>query len=85
MVADGFPPVVGDRPRVLILGTLPGQLSLRRQQYYAHPRNAFWKVMSEAVGAHSTLIAWDDCKRPGSRCGMSVPTQPAQVAWMPPS
>jgi len=49
-VSEGFAPVIGDTARVLILGSLPSQLSLTKQEYYANPRNAFWRIMREFVG-----------------------------------
>ena len=44
-----FPPVVDERTRVLVLGSLPGEESLARQRYYANPRNHFWRLMSAVI------------------------------------
>ena len=52
---DCFPPITGKNPRTLILGSLPGQKSLQMQQYYAHPQNAFWKLIEQLFGATSPL------------------------------
>lgn len=46
-----LPPVVDEKSSIVILGTLPGDESLRLQQYYANPNNQFWRLLSEIYGA----------------------------------
>lgn len=43
--SQSFNPIIGSSPNFLILGTMPGKESLKQQQYYAHPRNVFWKII----------------------------------------
>jgi hypoxanthine-DNA glycosylase len=50
-----FPPIVDPHAHTLILGSLPGQRSLQLQEYYAHPQNAFWKLIEKLLGAASPL------------------------------
>jgi hypoxanthine-DNA glycosylase len=45
-----FPPVADGRTKVLVLGSLPGEESLARNQYYANPRNHFWRLIGAVAG-----------------------------------
>lgn len=77
-----FSPVVDDKARILILGSMPGVASLDAQEYYAHPRNQFWPIMMRLFNAcpriyeekiamllDNRIALWDvvgQCRRSGS-------------------
>lgn len=90
---SGFAPIVGPGARVLILGSLPGLASLHANQYYAHPRNAFWPIMSalchfSADSAYNErcdkllaagMAVWDICHSAQRSGSLDSAIQPSSV------
>jgi len=55
-----FPPSVNANTRVLILGSLPGDASIRQGEYYAHPGNAFWALMGDVLAEDVRDLPYPD-------------------------
>ena len=51
-VLEGLPPVIARHTRLVVLGSFPGRASLQAGQYYAHPRNHFWPIVSALWGVN---------------------------------
>jgi hypoxanthine-DNA glycosylase len=58
-VKSSFLPVVDARTRVLVLGSLPGEESLAQSQYYANPRNHFWRLIGAVTGADLVALPYE--------------------------
>ena len=81
-VAHSFDWLAAPDAQILIVGSMPGMASLQKQQYYAHPRNAFWPVMQQIFNwpdldydqrckalVSEKIAVWDvlrSCRRRGS-------------------
>ncbi|PAV12925.1 DNA-deoxyinosine glycosylase [Methanosarcina spelaei] len=50
MKKQGFPAVVGENTEILIFGSLPGDVSIKKHQYYGHPGNDFWRLLGNIIG-----------------------------------
>ena len=56
---QGLPPVLGPHTRLIVLGSFPGQASLKAQQYYAHPRNQFWPLLAALWGVDLQALSYE--------------------------
>ena len=90
----GFAPISNAEAQVLILGTLPGQISLSTGEYYAHPRNGFWRIIRELFAlspdmpyreatnalASAGVALWDVCAAAHRPGSLDSSIRPASVA-----
>ena len=68
---SGFAPIASSGAKLLVLGSLPSQLSLQKQQYYGNPQNKFWQLMGELFAAGPALPYAERVDRLAA-CGVAV-------------
>ena len=56
-----FVPLVRHDSQLIVLGTMPGVVSLQKQEYYGHPRNAFWRIVYGLFGEQPPVDYRERC------------------------
>ena len=59
MKKKGLAPIIDTNTCILILGSLPSDESIRKQQYYGNPGNDFWKLISETISKDITALDYN--------------------------
>ena len=57
---NGFSPILDKHTEFLILGSLPSDESIRKQEYYANPKNQFWKILGAVFNVDLNNISYDN-------------------------
>jgi hypoxanthine-DNA glycosylase len=55
-----FKPIIDTHTEILILGSMPGEQSLVKQEYYANNRNQFWNIIAGVFGWDKPLITYQN-------------------------
>jgi hypoxanthine-DNA glycosylase len=69
---QGLPPVIGPSTRLVVLGSFPGVASLKAQQYYGHPRNQFWPILSALWGVDLMAMTYAERTAEVLRRGLGI-------------
>jgi hypoxanthine-DNA glycosylase len=69
---QGLAPVIDERTRLVVLGSFPGVASLQAGQYYAHPRNHFWPVLSELWSVDLRARSYDERLEEALKRGLGI-------------
>ena len=69
---QGLAPVADARARLLLLGSFPGVASLQAQQYYGHPRNQFWPILSALWSLDLVPMPYAQRLREAQRRGLAL-------------
>lgn len=60
MKKEGFPPLIDENTKVLVLGTMPGDMSISTGEYYANPTNQFWKIIFRIFNSGESFLTYKD-------------------------
>jgi hypoxanthine-DNA glycosylase len=69
---QGLPPVIAPNTRLVVLGSFPSVASLQAQQYYAHPRNHFWPILSALWGIDLRALSYPERLEQVRRHGLGI-------------
>lgn len=57
---ESFAPLIYPDTRILVIGSMPGEESLRRREYYGHPQNAFWRIMADVFHNGKPFLSYEE-------------------------
>jgi TDG/mug DNA glycosylase family protein len=60
MKKSGFPPIIDQNTEILILGSLPSDISILKGEYYANPKNQFWRIMYAIFNNNEPLYKYNE-------------------------
>jgi hypoxanthine-DNA glycosylase len=60
MIKHSFAPVTDAQTRVLLLGSLPGELSLAKAHYYGNPLNQFWRLIGAVIEQDLVRLSYEE-------------------------